>query len=287
MNSKYMTYAAVAAAAILLSGIVVSAAGSIQSNAALAASSMKHRRAGWPNVHPNVKTSFNDQVKYPSIEQTAFIHPFAVVIGDCHISKMVMVAPTAVCRGDEGTPIHIGGYSNIQDGVVLHALETTEEGKSLDGRRFSASGDLLLGNDTRFDNGYAIWVGERTSLAHGSLVHGPAWIGNDTFVGMEAMVFNAKVGNNVAIGVSSTITGGVTIADNRFVPPGSVITTQEQADALPLRVGSPYEKINDGVIHVNENLAEQYDSARLEKLIRYREAEMEKGMLETGQSHPE
>lgn len=69
---------------------------------------------------------------------------------------MVMVAPTAVCRGDEGTPIRIGGYSNIQDGVVLHALETIEEGKSLDGRRFSASGDLLLGNDTRFDESYAI-----------------------------------------------------------------------------------------------------------------------------------
>jgi carbon dioxide concentrating mechanism protein CcmM len=248
---------------------------------------MKQKRIGWPNVHPNVKTSFNEEVKYPSIEQTAFIHPFAVVIGDCHIGEMVMMAPTAVCRGDEGTPIHIGGYSNIQDGVVLHALETTEEGKNLDGRKYSAGGDLLLGNDTRFaDDGYAIWVGERTSLAHGSLVHGPAWIGNDTFVGMEAMVFNAKVGNNVAIGVSSTITGGVTIADNKFVPPGSVITTQEQADALPSRIGSTYENINKGVIHVNENLAEQYDGAHLEKLIKYREAEMEKGMLETGQHSP-
>lgn len=246
---------------------------------------MKHKRIGWPNVHPNVKTGFNKEAKYPSIEQTAFIHPFAVVIGDCHIGKMVMVAPTAVCRGDEGTPIHIGDLSNIQDGVVLHALETTEGGKNLDNRKFSLTGDLLLGNDTRFNNdGYAIWVGERTSLAHGSLVHGPAWIGNDTFVGMEAMVFNAKVGNNVAIGVSSTITGGVTIADNKFVPPGSVITTQEQAEALPSRIGSLYENINKGVIHVNENLTEQYDEAHLEKLIKYRETEMERGMLETSRS---
>ena len=109
MNSKYMASTfAIAGAVILLLGIVVSAAGSTQPNAALAASSsMKQKRIGWPNVHPNVKTSFNDKVKYPSIEQTAFIHPFAVVIGDCHIGEMVMVAPTAVCRGDEGTPIHI------------------------------------------------------------------------------------------------------------------------------------------------------------------------------------
>ena len=287
MNPKYVTsMAAVAAAAILLLGIVIATADSTQSNAAaLAASVMKHKRIGWPNVHPNVKTGFNKEAKYPSIEQTAFIHPFAVVIGDCYIGKMVMVAPTAVCRGDERTPIHVGDFSNIQDGVVLHALETTEDGKNLDGRRFSITGDLLPGNDTRFDDeGYAIWVGERTSLAHGSLVHGPAWIGNDTFVGMEAMVFNAKVGNNVAIGVSSTITGGVTVADNKFVPPGSVITTQEQADALPSRIGSPYENINKGVIHVNENLAEQYDEAHLERLIKYRETEMEKRMLETGQS---
>jgi carbonic anhydrase/acetyltransferase-like protein (isoleucine patch superfamily) len=100
---------------------------------------------------------------------------------------------------------------------------------------------------------------------------------------MEAMVFNAKVGNNVAIGVASTITGGVVIPDNKFVPPRSVITTQEEADSLPPRVGSPYENINKGVIHVNENLAEGYDEMDLERIAHDREAEMERGMLETGQ----
>ncbi|HET8856662.1 MAG TPA: hypothetical protein VFM28_03955 [Nitrososphaeraceae archaeon] len=44
---------------------------------------------------------------------------------------------------------------------------------------------------------------------------------------MESLVFNAKIGNNVAIGVSSTITGGVEVPDNKYVPSGSVITTQE------------------------------------------------------------
>src|SRR5690606_20475248 len=94
----------------------------------------------WPNVHSNVDTDFNPAVKFPQISESAFIHPFAVVIGDCYIGKMVLVAPTAVCRGDEGTPIHIGDYSNIQDGVVLHALETTDNGNKLDGRRFSKDG---------------------------------------------------------------------------------------------------------------------------------------------------
>src|SRR5574339_898061 len=180
----------------------------------------------WPNIHENVITDFNSNVSYPQIENTAFIHPFAVVIGTCYIGELVMVAPTAVCRGDEGTPIHISAHSNMQDDVVIHGLETTKDGKNLDNRRFTKDGELLLGNDTRFKDGYSVFVGERTSLAHGTLVHGPAYIGDDTFVGMESLVFNAKIGNNVAIGVSSTITGGVEIPDNKFVPPGSIITTQ-------------------------------------------------------------
>ena len=61
----------------------------------------------WPNIHENVITDFNSNISYPEIENTAFIHPFAVVIGACYIGELVMVAPTAVCRGDEGTPIHI------------------------------------------------------------------------------------------------------------------------------------------------------------------------------------
>lgn len=113
--------------------------------------------------------------------------------------------------------------------------------------------DRLLGNDTRFDSGYSVYVGENTSLAHGVLIHGPAFVGNNTFIGMESLVFDAKLGNNVAVGVASTITGGVEVADDKFVPPGSVITTQEQADALPERVGSAYENINSGVVPTNED----------------------------------
>jgi carbon dioxide concentrating mechanism protein CcmM len=57
-------------------------------------------------------------------------YPFAIVIGDCRIGKLVLVAPLGVYRSDEGFPIHIGDYSNMQDGVILHALETTSHGKT-------------------------------------------------------------------------------------------------------------------------------------------------------------
>ncbi len=235
----------------------------------------------WPNVHPNVLSDFADRVVLPKINETAFVHPFAIVIGDCHLGQMVYMAPTAVCRGDEGMPIVIKDYSNIQDGVVLHALETHEGERKIDGRVFSADGKKLMANDTEFDNGYPILVGNRVSLAHGANVHGPAWIGNNTFVGMESMIFNAKIGNNVSIGVASTITGDVEVPDNRYVPPGSVIATQEQADALPPRAGSPYEKTNDAVIHVNNELAEEYPLECIQKDAHARETCMENGMLET------
>ena len=79
-----------------------------------------------------------------------------------------------------------------------------------------------------------------------------------------------------------TITGGVEIPDNKFVPPGSIITTQEQVDNLPSRIGSPYEKINEEVIHVNEELGEEYEELNIEKIIAEREKAMEQNMLETG-----
>jgi carbonic anhydrase/acetyltransferase-like protein (isoleucine patch superfamily) len=235
----------------------------------------------WPNIHPNVLSDFADRVVMPKINETAFIHPFAIVIGDCHLGQMVYMAPTAVCRGDEGMPIVINDYSNIQDGVVLHALETHEGEHRIDGRVFSIDGEKLMANDTGFDKGYPIFVGSRVSLAHGAMVHGPAWIGNNSFVGMESMIFNAKIGNNVSIGVASTITGDVEIPDNRYVPPGSVITTQEQADALPPRTGSPYEKTNDAVIHVNNAHAREYPLECIQKDAHTREACMEEGMMET------
>jgi carbonic anhydrase len=75
------------------------------------------------NIRPSIQTDFNPNVTSPKISKTAYVDPFAVVIGDCVIGKLVLVASFAVCRGDEGTPIHIGDYSNLQEGVILHALE--------------------------------------------------------------------------------------------------------------------------------------------------------------------
>lgn len=235
------------------------------------------------NIRPNIQTDFNPNVTDPTISEFAYVDPLALVIGDCEIGRLVLVAPFAVCRADEGIPIRVGDYSNMQDGVILHALETGSHGKNIDDRRYSSEGSLLRANDTGFKNGFAIYVGDKVSLAHGVQVHGPAYVGNDTFVGMKSLIFNAKIGNRVAIGVSSTVTNGVTIPDDKFVPPGTIVTTQTQADALPARVGSPYEEINKAVIHVNQELAKGYNAQKIQELAMEMEAELEdEELLQTG-----
>jgi carbonic anhydrase len=274
---------------VLLASIVafttISTQISANTTSAVATNNTSSSPTSTMNIRPNIQTDFNPNATYPKISKFAYVDPFALVIGDCDIGKLVLVAPFAVCRGDEGIPIHVGDYSNMQDGVILHSLETTSHGKNLDDRRYSAEGVLLKANDTGFKNGFAIHIGDKVSLAHGVQVHGPVYIGNDTFVGMKSLIFNAKIGKRVAIGVSSTITDGVTIPDNKFVPPGTIVTTQAQADALPARIGSPYEAINNAVLHVNQVLAKGYNAQTIQRLATELEDILEQEeMLQTGSS---
>ncbi len=212
-------------------------------------------------VQSNVSTDFNRILDRPNIHPTAHVHEDATVIGHTYIGKRVFLAPHSFVRGDEGQPLYVGDESNIQDAAGIHALEAEElhngHWQDLSKRRFSRDGKWLTGNDTQ--DGFAVYIGKRVSIAHQSLVHGPAWVGDDTFIGMQSQIFNAKVGSNVAIGVKSLITGGVTIPDGKYVPPGSVITTQAQADKLPNRIGSPYQNTNKAVVHVNTSLADGYN----------------------------
>jgi carbonic anhydrase/acetyltransferase-like protein (isoleucine patch superfamily) len=52
---------------------------------------------------------------------------------------------------------------------------------------------------------------------------------------------------------------GVKVADGRYVPVGSVIKTQIEADNLPtIMPDYPMKDMNKGVLHVNKALAKGY-----------------------------
>lgn len=202
-------------------------------------------------IEKNVIADFCLKVLGPIIDPTTYVHPLAAVIGNVILGKNIMVSPSASIRGDEGQPLYIGDDSNVQDGVVIHALETELNGKEVEKNLYEVNGRK-----------YAVYVGSRVSLAHQAQIHGPAAIMDDTFVGMKVLVFRSFVGKQCVI-EPGVILMGITVPDNRYVPAGSVIKTQEQADQLPvIKDDYPLKNLNKGVVHVNTSLAKGYLAAK-------------------------
>ena len=198
-------------------------------------------------IEKNVVTDFSARITEPVIDPTTYVHPLAAVIGNVILGKHIMVSPMASIRGDEGQPLYIGDHSNVQDGVVIHALETELDGKPVEKNLYEVSGRK-----------YAVYVGNRVSLAHQVQIHGPAVVMDDTFVGMKTLVFRSSVGKQCVI-EPGVILMGVSVPDGRYVPAGSVIKTQEQADHLPVITDDyPMKTLNKGVVHVNTALAKGY-----------------------------
>ncbi|HOK06528.1 MAG TPA: carbonic anhydrase [Syntrophales bacterium] len=202
-------------------------------------------------IGKNVATDFSARVSDPVIDPTAYVHPLAAVIGNVTIGKNVMVAPFAAVRGDEGQPLFVGDDANVQDGVVIHALETEMNGQAVEKNLFEVDGKK-----------YAVYVGRRVSLAHQVQIHGPAVVLDDTFVGMKVLVFRSWVGRGCVL-EPGAIVMGVRVADGRYVPAGTVVNSQSQADALPVITEDyPFRTLNKGVVHVNTSLARGYLAAQ-------------------------
>jgi carbonic anhydrase/acetyltransferase-like protein (isoleucine patch superfamily) len=201
-------------------------------------------------IGKNVKTDFSARTSEPVIDPSSYVHPLAVVIGNVILGKNIMVSPTASIRGDEGQPIYVGDDSNVQDGVVIHALETEVDGKPVEKNLYEVRGKK-----------YAVYVGRKVSLAHQVQIHGPAVVMDDTFVGMKVLVFKSFIGKNCVI-EPGVILMGVKVADGRYAPVGSVIKTQLEADMLPtITADYPMKDMNNGVLHVNKALAKGYLAA--------------------------
>ena len=171
----------------------------------------------------------------------------ASVIGRVILGKNILVSPMASIRGDEGQPLFIGDDSNVQDGVIIHALETELKGRPVEANICTVDGER-----------YAVYVGRRVSLAHQVQIHGPAVVQDDTFVGMKTLIFKSRVGKGCVIEPGCLLMG-VTVPDRRYVPAGSIVKTQEDADRLPeITDDYPMKDMNRGVIHVNTALAKGY-----------------------------
>lgn len=185
-------------------------------------------------------TPWSKDLAEPQIDHTAYVHSFSNIIGDVYIGANVLVAPGTSIRADEGSPFYIGDGTNIQDGVVIHGLE---------------QGRVVGGNRDR----YSVWIGNNSSITHMALIHGPAYIGDNCFIGFRSTVFNARVGDGCIIAMHALVQD-VEIAPGKYVPSGAVITTQQQADRLP-NVRESDRHFAEHVVGINDALRMGYRCA--------------------------
>lgn len=179
----------------------------------------------------------------PLVAGSAYVHPAATVIGRVVVGDRAHIAADTSVRADEGSPFHIGPSTNIQDGVILHALKD---------KRVMVAGEP-----------WAIYVGRNVSIAHDALVHGPCYIGDETFVGFKAVVHDSVVGAHCFIGIGAVVVG-VEIPDGRFVPHGRIVDSADVVDALPL-VSDAHKEFNEDVVEVNRGLAVAYHARDRER----------------------
>lgn len=123
----------------------------------------------------------------PTIHETAWIAPGAVVIGDVVIGAHTNVWFGCVIRGDVNT-IRIGSRTNIQDGTVVHVTRQT--------------GPTVIGSN--------ITIGHR-ALMHACTVE------DDSFIGMGAVLLDGSV-----VESNAYLAAGALLTPNKRVPAGQM-----------------------------------------------------------------
>jgi carbon dioxide concentrating mechanism protein CcmM len=188
-------------------------------------------------IAPNPPTTFNPLSVSPDIDPTAYVGPFSSIIGDVTIRNNVFIAPLVSVRADEGFPFFIDSDTNLQDGVILHGLE---------------HGRVIVNNRE-----FSIYIGRHVSCTHGCIIHGPCKLGDNVFVGFNAIVLNAIIGEGCYISPNALVTGGVIIEPCRFIPAGAIIDTQAKACMLSPVPESQMEFAQE-VQHVNNEFPGAY-----------------------------
>ena len=106
----------------------------------------------------------------PVVDESAFVHPNATVVGNVIIGRDVYIGPGAVIRGDWGG-VEIADGCNVQEGCVIHMFP-----------------------------GVMVRLEESAHIGHGAVVHG-AHIGRNVLIGMNAVVMDhADIGDESIVG---------------------------------------------------------------------------------------
>lgn len=169
----------------------------------------------------------------PQVSSTAFIDPTAIICGKVIIEDNVFIGPYAVIRADEVNEegdmeaIVIKRDTNIQDGVVIHSKA-----------------------------GAAVTIGERSSIAHRSIIHGPCQVCDDVFIGFNSVVFNTVIGSGCVVRHNSVI-DGIDLPANFHVPPMTNIGVGFDLNSIS-KVPPEYSAFSESVVSANHELVQGY-----------------------------
>lgn len=175
----------------------------------------------------------------PLIAESAYVDKTAIICGKVVIGENVFVGPYAVIRADEVDasgemePITIGANSNIQDGVVIHSK-----------------------------SGAAVSIGEYTSIAHRSIVHGPCTVGDRVFIGFNSVLFNCRVGNGSVVRHNSVVDGR-DLPERFYVPPTEHIGPHTDLQSYP-PVSVSASEFSEDVARTNIDLVQGYKALQNE-----------------------
>jgi carbonic anhydrase/acetyltransferase-like protein (isoleucine patch superfamily) len=130
----------------------------------------------------------------PTIDDSAFVHPDAVVIGAVTIGAQATIWPGAVLRGDYGE-ISVGARTSIQDGSVIHATAELPTRIGAD----CTIGHLAHLEGCTIEDGAL--VGSGSIVLHRAVVHSGALVGAGAVVPNDMDVPSRAM----ALGVPATI----------------------------------------------------------------------------------
>lgn len=146
------------------------------------------------------------------IDESAFVAPGAIIIGDVRLGAQSSVWYTAVLRGDTDT-ITIGPRTNVQDGAVIHV-----------------------------DAGIPCTIGAGVTIGHRAVVHG-ALIEDDVLIGIGAIILSgARIGHDCILGAGTLITGHTVIPPRSMVLglPGRVVRSLTAEEATSIRAAAEH-----------------------------------------------
>ena len=151
-------------------------------------------------------------------------------------------------RGDNDEPIYIGDQTAILEGAVLKDLPTRRNGEQITQRIVD------VGNRK-----YSLYIGNRVSICPQAQVHGPAYLADGSYLGMQSLVFWARIEKNVIIEPGCLIMN-VTVPSGVFVPAGIKVTTQRMVkDLPPLSSKYRFHGINEETVASSLELLKGYN----------------------------